>query len=68
MEWILIGAGLFSIVGAALDWNLFMESHKARPLVTLLGRDGARAFYMLFGVALITAGVLAYTGIILKLV
>lgn len=61
MAWVLIGCGAFSVLGALMDWDWFMNNHKARFFVALMGRQGARGFYMLIGLGLIiggTAGVL----------
>ena len=49
-------AGAFSLAGAVMDWDFFMNNRKARPFVALLGRQGARVFYGLLGVALIVGG------------
>ncbi|MGY8767483.1 MAG: Imm17 family immunity protein [Pirellulales bacterium] len=59
---ILIGGGLFSILGAALDWDFFMESHKAKFFVSILGRFGARCFYVVIGLGLVIFGILIATG------
>ena len=61
---ILVGAGLFSIVGAVLNKDWFMNNRKARPLVRLLSRNGARVFYILLGVALVVLGALLMAGVI----
>ena len=37
---ILMAAGVFSIAGAALDWDFFINSRKARLFVSLFGRNG----------------------------
>ena len=50
-------AGLFTIVAAANDWEWFMASSRARPLVGAFGRDGARLVYAALGLALIVGGV-----------
>lgn len=67
MNWfglVIVGAGLFSIVAAALDWDLFMEHRKARIFVSLFGRLGARIFYVLFGLGFVVLGILFMLGII----
>lgn len=64
MGWVLIVAGLFSIGGAALNIDLFMESRKAQLFVNLFGHNGARVFYILFGVAFVVVGALMLMGII----
>lgn len=67
MNWIgllVVGSGVFSVMGAILDWDFYMEHRKARWIVALVGRFGARIFYFLFGVALIVLGVLITMGIL----
>ena len=64
MEWILIGAGVFCICGAVLDWEWFMNSHKAKFFVKIFGRTGARIFDGLLGSAIATGGALMAEGVI----
>lgn len=62
MNWwpvIIVGAGVFSIVGAALDWDRFMTHRKAHLLVSLFGRNGERLFYIPLGAVLIGVGAAA---------
>lgn len=54
----LLAAGIFCVFCAAKDYDWFMESRKARPLVTLLKRKGARIFYILLGALITVAGAL----------
>ena len=61
---LLIAIGAFSLSGAYFDWEWFMNSRKARIIVMIFTRSGARIFYALLGVTLVTLGVLALTGII----
>ena len=42
MGWLFAGCGAFAICGAAFDWDWFMNNHKARLFVILLGRRGTR--------------------------
>jgi len=60
LPWILAAAGVFAIVGAAKDWDWFMNSRKAALWVRLFGRNGARVFYGVLGLAIlgIAAGLL----------
>lgn len=51
--------GPFAIVGAALNWDFFFSDDRAQPFVDLLGRGGARVFYMLLGAALAGFGLWA---------
>jgi len=50
--------GLFSILGGILDWNWFMNNWRARFFVNILGRNGARLFYIGLGVFLVVLGVI----------
>ncbi|MBK8011073.1 MAG: immunity 17 family protein [Deltaproteobacteria bacterium] len=52
-----IAAGTFSILGAVKNWDFFMNHRKARRLVAVLGRTGARWFYGVLGTALVVAGI-----------
>jgi len=45
----LLSTGLFSAAGGILNWEWFFAHPKARLLVRLFGRTGARAFYVLLG-------------------
>lgn len=59
----LVIAGMVTAVSAWKDWGWFMEASRARPFVNLLGRRGARIFYVLLGSG-VTVGatlLLAYT-------
>lgn len=51
-------AGLFTIICAAKDFDWFMNNHKARFFVSLFGRNGARWFYGILGLALILIGLM----------
>ena len=61
---IFIIAGLFSAVCAVLDWDFFMNHRKARFIIKMLGRKGARVLYMILGAALVILGGLFIFGII----
>lgn len=61
---ILMAAGVFSIAGAALDWDFFINSRKARLFVSLFGRNGARIFYGLLGTVITVIGLLITLGVI----
>ncbi len=45
--------GCFSIAGAVFNWNWFMNSRRAAFLVKIMGRNGARVFYILLGTAIL---------------
>ena len=61
---IIVAIGAFSITGAVCNWDWFMNARKARFMVRILTRNGARIFYGLLGVALVVLGVLMTTGVI----
>ena len=55
---IFICAGLFSLAGAFFYWDWYMNHRKARLIVKIFGRNGARIFYALLG------GVIAFLGVV----
>jgi hypothetical protein len=59
-----IAAGAFSLVAAVCDWDWFMNARKARFMVNLLTRNGARVFYSLLGLALLVLGILTTAGVV----
>jgi hypothetical protein len=59
-----VALGVFVICGAVFNWDWFMNDSKARFFTSLLGRTGARFFYVLFGCGLIVLGVLLANGVI----
>lgn len=61
---LIAAAGLFSAAGGILDWEWFMNHHKARFMTNILTRTGARIFYILLGLGLVVLGVLIAMGII----
>lgn len=61
---LLVAGGLFSICGAAFDWDFFINSRKARFFVSTFGRNGARVFYGLLGIVIVVMGTLITVGIL----
>ncbi len=61
---IFIVVGLFSLAGAAFDWEWFMGSRKAAIFVRLFSRIGARIFYALLGLFLLGLGAAGLLGLI----
>jgi hypothetical protein len=61
---ILVAAGIFSICGAAFDWDFFINSRKARFFVSTFGRTGARVFYGVLGLVIVVLGTLITAGIL----
>jgi len=64
MGWVFAACGIFAICGAAFNWDWFMNHRKARFLVRLVGRTGARIFYGFLGATLVVFGVLVALGIV----
>ena len=56
---LVIGLGVFSVVAAVLDLEWYFQTSAAQTFVRWLGRTGARLFYVLLGIGLISCGVLA---------
>ncbi len=52
---ILVGA--FSLLGGLLGWDLLMNHRQARLLTRLVGRTGARAFYVVVGSIVVILGI-----------
>ena len=55
---ILVAAGIFSVLGGALDWGFVMDSRKAHGMVRLIGHNGACGFYVVLG--LVMGGLMAF--------
>lgn len=56
MSVLLILIGLFTMAGGAFNWNWYMEHRKARFVSSLMGRNGARIFYVVFGFGMTVFG------------
>jgi small neutral amino acid transporter SnatA (MarC family) len=55
---LVILSGLFSLISSIKNWNFFFENTRARFIVRILGRTGARIFYGILGSALVLMGIL----------
>jgi hypothetical protein len=55
---LLISVGLFTVAGGVFGWEWFLGHWKSRLFVKMFGRNGARAFYIIFGLAVAGLGVL----------
>lgn len=56
--------GIFSIGGSYFNWEFFFNNRKAKRLVNIIGRKGARVFYFVLGLIFVTAGAVSLvTGI-----
>jgi len=60
--WLIVLVGAFALCGGILNWNWFMNNRKAVVWVKILGRGGARIFYCLLGIAMISLGVALMAG------
>lgn len=55
---VFILGGAFSIFCSVKDYDWFFNNHRAKPFVFLLGRNGARVFYILLGIFIIVVSFL----------
>jgi hypothetical protein len=53
---VLVASGLLAVFGGATGWQWFLQHRKAAPVVAWLGQAGARAFYVVLGLAVIAGG------------
>ncbi len=59
-----MAAGIFSVLGAFFEWGFFFNSRKAKLVTKILGRTGAKIFYIVIGIALFTIAFLAFINVI----
>lgn len=59
-----VAVGAFSMLGAICNWEWFMNARKARFMVRILTRSGARIFCGILGLAFVVLGVLGTMGFI----
>ena len=50
--------GLFSLMGAIKNWDWYFNNYKAKGVVAIFGRNGARVFYGILGIIFIVIGLL----------
>ena len=55
---LILAGGVFCVFCAFMDYDWFMESHKASLFVKMFGRRGARIFYIALGVVIFVFGLL----------
>jgi Immunity protein 17 len=53
---LVIAAGAFTLAGSLKNWDWFFNNRRARLIVAIFGRNGARIFYGLLGGLLIVGG------------
>ncbi len=51
--------GVYCIAAAFCNWDWFFTNRRARGLVRLFGRNGARIFYGALGVVIIVLSIIA---------
>ena len=61
---IFVAIGVFSTAAGILDWDWFMHHPKARFMASMMGRGGARVFYILLGIALVVLGAPVAAGVV----
>ena len=59
---ILMGIGIFSILGSVLQWRFFVNHRKAQFFKRIIGETGMRIFYIILGGLLCVAGIFAALG------
>ena len=59
-----VAIGVFTVLGGVFNWDWYMNYPKARFMTSLMGRGGARVFYIIFGLGVIAFGVHFTAGII----
>jgi small neutral amino acid transporter SnatA (MarC family) len=57
---IFVVAGSISLIAAIFNFDWYFQSRKASTAVHWFGRNGARIFYGLLGLALIASGILFF--------
>jgi hypothetical protein len=50
----LAALGAFALSGAVFNWDFFMDSKKGARMSKFMGRNGARVFYGLIGLAILS--------------
>ena len=53
---LLILVGLFTVAGGVFGWEWFIGHWKSRLFVKMLGYNGTRVFYIIFGIIIVGAG------------
>lgn len=64
MSWVLLGAGMVTIAAAMFEAPFLMDSWKGRMLTRNFGKNGARAFFGILGLAAMFAGLLMGRGVL----
>ena len=64
MALVIIACGIFSLCGAFFNWDWYFNNRKARGIVAVFGRTGARIFYAVLGIFIIALGAVVLIGMI----
>jgi hypothetical protein len=64
MAYVILLAGLVTALGGYKEWDWFMNHRKARFFVNIFGRNGARLFYIILGLAISGVGIAGITGLV----
>jgi hypothetical protein len=59
-----MAVGIFSVLGAFFEWDFFFKNRRAVFVLNLLGKSGARIFYIVVGVILFSIAFLDMIDII----
>lgn len=59
-----MGIGVFVIIASVANLDFFFNHRKSKLFLKLFGRQGARIFYTIFGLAIFTFGLLVNMRII----
>jgi hypothetical protein len=62
----MVFSGILCIAATIMDWDWFMNHRRARLIVRVFGRMGARIFYCIFGVVFLMLGTLYFASVMLK--
>jgi di/tricarboxylate transporter len=54
---IILLSGIFCIVASLKDWDFFFENRKAKWIVKIFKRKGARIFYFIIGLVLMLSSI-----------
>ncbi|WP_024857803.1 Imm17 family immunity protein [Ruminococcus albus] len=57
---LILAVGVFNIFCACKDYDWFMNRESVRGWVRLIGRNGARVIYIIFGVVIILLAMFFY--------
>ena len=67
MNWLgllFVAVGIYALCGSYFNWDWFMNARKVRFIVSVIGRNRARVFCAVAGLALLVFGILGLTGVI----